>query len=140
MPKMTTKYSSALATARTAKVSTNGDQETLYHRLNEAGLWWDSKAGEWINFNTAPANEPTPKLMVRVWSPADRAQSDADEIIKGLRGKYKLISRQGPYPCRPPQQKEHRVYLEFLPGDDSKSTLDRIIQENDPHAVLLDEE
>lgn len=54
MPKMTAKYSSAVLAARYAKLSTLGDQETLYKRLNEAGLWWDSKQQEWINFAATP--------------------------------------------------------------------------------------
>jgi hypothetical protein len=140
MPKMTAKYSSALTAARAAKISTNGDQESLYHKLNEKGLWWDSKEKKWINFNDTPANEPTPKLMIRVWAEGKIVDKQADEVIKGLRGKFKLISRRGPFQCRPPEQLESRVYLEFLPGDDTKSTLDRIIRENDPTAILLDDD
>ncbi|GIK36602.1 MAG: hypothetical protein BroJett011_04350 [Chloroflexota bacterium] len=138
MPKMTAKYSSALVAARAATLSTNGDQEALYQRLNAAGLWWDSKAGEWMNFNTLPANDPTPKLMIRVWAVGDQVNERADDIIKGLRGKFKLIQRSGPYPCRPPQQKESRVYLEFLPDDGQRGTLDEIVRENDPAAILID--
>jgi hypothetical protein len=139
MPKMTKKFSRALLVARVAKVVISvDDQEALYKRLNEAGLWWDSKAEEWINFAAMPANEPTPKLMIRVWAAAERAQADADEVIKGLRGKYRLIGRNGPYPCRPPQQKEHRIYLEFLPDDGTVSTKDEIIRDNDPYAVEIE--
>lgn len=138
MPKMTAKYSSALATARRAGIPPTGDQETLYQRLNENGLWWDSKAGEWIDFSAAPANEPTSKLMIRVWAEGKIVDSRADEVIKGLRGKFKLISRRGPFQCRPPEQLESRVYLEFMPGDDTKRSLDEIIRENDPYAVEVE--
>lgn len=139
MAKMTKKYTRALLVAQVAKVSIGGGgQEALYRRLNEVGLWWDSKAEEWVNFATAPANEPTPKLMIRVWAEASRVQTDADEIVKGLRGKFRLIGRNGPFPCRPPQQKEHRVYLEFLPDDGSVSSKDEIIKENDPYAVEIE--
>lgn len=138
MPKMTAKYSSALAAARQEGIPPSNDQETLYQRLNAAGLWWDSKEGKWINFADTPANDPTPKLMIRVWAVGDQVDERANDIIKGLRGKFKLIQRNGPYPCRPPQQKESRVYLEFLPDDGQRSTLDDIIRENDPYAVQLD--
>ncbi len=138
MPKMTAKYSSALAAARTNGLVVTGDQEALYSRLNGAGLWWDSKEGKWINFADTPANEPTPKLMIRVWAEGKIVDSRADEIIKGLRGKFRLISRRGPFPCRPPEQLESRVYLEFMPGDATKRSLDEIIRENDPYAVEID--
>lgn len=138
MPKMTAKYSSALTVARRAGIPVSNDQEVLYKHLNENGLWWDSKAGDWIDFSAAPANEPTPKLMIRVWAEGKIVESRADEVIKGLRGNFKLISRKGPYPCRPPEQLESRVYLEFLPGDDTKSSRDEIIRENDPYAVEID--
>lgn len=138
MPKMTAKYSSALATARTAGLPVTGDQEALYQRLNAAGLWWDSKEQKWINFAAMPANEPTQKIMIRVWAEGKIVESQADEVIKSLRGKMKLLSRRGPFPCRPPEQLESRVYLEFLPGDDARSSRDEIIRENDPYAVEIE--
>jgi hypothetical protein len=138
MPKMTAKYSSALAAARAAQLSDGGDQETLYRRLNDAALWWDSKQGEWINFTQEPADEPTPITRVRVWASGDRVSDAVSEVIKGLRGKFKLITRSDPYPCRPPKQLESRVYLEFLPDEGSKSTIDEIIRENDPTAIEID--
>lgn len=132
---MTAKYSSARQTALKHDLSLNGDQETLYKRLNETGLWWDSKQGEWINFDDEPADEPTPKIMIRVWAEQKKVEGATNEVIKGLRGKLKLIARTVPYPCRPPKQKEYRIYLEFLPDDGSKGSLDDIIRENDPYAV-----
>ena len=81
-----------------------------------------------------------PKMtkMIRVWADASQVEAQADEVIKGLRGKFRLIGRNGPYPCRPPQQRESRVYLEFLPGDDSHRSRDEIIRENDPYAVEVE--
>lgn len=138
MPKLTVKYSLALACAATNGVLPSADQEALYRRLNEIGWWWDSKAQQWMNFGQMPAAAPTPKLMIRVWAASDQVERQADEVIKGLRGKFRLIAQAGPYPCRPPKQLESRVYLEFLPGDDSQGSVDEILRENDPYAVEVD--
>lgn len=138
MPKMTAKYSSARETAFSNEISVNGDQEQLYKRLNENGWWWDSKQSAWIRLMDEPANEPTPKLMVRVWANHTTVAQAASEIIKGLRGQFTLINRSDPYPCRPPRQLEHRIYLEFLPGDGSKGSISDIIRENDPTAIEIE--
>lgn len=140
MPKMTAKYTTARAAALKNDLGLNGDQETLYKRLNENGLWWDSKQGAWINFADEPADEPTPKIMVRVWAEQQKVSGAASEVIRGLRGKFKLIAKTDAYPCRPPKQLESRIYLEFLPDDGSKGSLDEIIKENDPFAVQIDED
>ncbi len=138
MPKMTAKYSGARQTALHENISLNGDQEALYKRLNESGIWWDSKAGQWVKFSSVPADEPTPKIMVRIWAAEGQIKEAVDNVVRGLRGKCKLINRSDPYPCRPPKQKEIRVYLEFLPGDDSKSSFDEIVRDNDPFAVEVE--
>lgn len=138
MSKMTAKYTSALTVARANGLPTSTEQETLYRRLNDNGLWWDSKAQKWIRFSDEPANEPTPKLMVRVWAASDRVNEAASDVVKGLRGRFKLINRSDPYLCRPPKQKESRVYLEFLPDDGSRATIEEILRENDPYAVEVE--
>jgi len=138
MPKMTAKYKTAMHTARKMGVEPSADQETLYRRLNDNGFWWDSKQKEWVEFASEPANAPTPLIMVRVWAEAGERVEKAVNIIKGaFSNGFVLIQESDPYPCRPPKQKESRVYLQFMPS--TGMTKDELIRENDPYAVEIGE-
>lgn len=137
--KMTAKYRSARQAGLEKGLSLEGNQDDLYKQLNEAGLWWDSKAGAWINFAEEPAEQPSPKLMIRVWAAQDKVDAAVSAVIKGMRGLYTLIDRSDPYPCRPPKQKESRVYLTFLPDPGKRSTIDEILRENAPLAIEVED-
>jgi len=137
MARMTVKFSSALITAEQNQVRAHDyDREQLYKRLNELGWWWDSKKKEWVQFADEPADEPTPLIMVRVWA-SDENIARAVEAVRGaLANGYVVIQESKVYPCRPPKQRESRVYLQFIPG--AGMTRAELIQENDPFAIELD--
>lgn len=116
MPKMTAKYSLALDVARREAVSFLGvTQEILYTHLQEMGYFWESGLKEWNYSDPAHADEPTVFLLVRVWANEEIIHEVADDTVKGLRKLYMLVERSEPYRCRPPKQREARIYLRFLP-------------------------
>lgn len=115
MPKMTAKYSSALAVARKLKLSTSGNQEMTYHRLMDAGYFWNGKTQEWECLANEPAEVASPLLRVRVWASLETVQEQAKSIggLMTTMG-YQLVEMSPAYVCRPPKQNEGRVYLTFL--------------------------
>lgn len=115
MPKMTAKYSTALSVARREKIPTTDNQEQLYSRLQEDGWYWNSDRKEWEHHDPTDADDPTPFVLVRVWADEEIAQEVADDVIKGMKRLYNLVERSEPYRCRPPKQREARVYLRFMP-------------------------
>lgn len=117
MPKMTKKYTEALRTGRQAGIRTGaGDQEWLYRILAEQGYQWNSDAGEWQHLPSLPEDEPSPLIRVRVWAEASIVGLMADGIEAALQqAGLRLVERSVPYPCRPPQQRESRIYLTFEP-------------------------
>lgn len=120
MPKMTAKYAGALAVARRefSEVSAWPDQEALYTRLQEAGHFWDSQAKRWEYFEPAEADDPTPLIMVRVWADGEIIQEAVDDLVnlvKRSKLPWDLIEKSNVYGCRPPKQREGRIYLKFLP-------------------------
>lgn len=124
MPKMTAKFSGALATARkiwglsAKEVQRFEDQEHLYQRIVKEGWMWDSDQKEWIELKNEPADEPTRLVMVRVWADLEVVQEAADEVERALkRKKFNLVEKSPVYPCRPPKQLEGRVYLKLMPPE-----------------------
>ena len=115
MPKMTAKYSGALAVARREKLSTSGTQEEIYDRLTRGGWWWNSDRKEWEYHEIKESDAPTPFVLVRVWADEEIVQEVADDTIKALKKIYNLIERSEAYRCRPPKQREARIYLRFMP-------------------------
>jgi hypothetical protein len=119
MPKMTAKYSGAIRCAHNHNLpaSTTKNQEELYQLLQSNGFFWDSQAKQWEEFDIEDADEPTLLIMVRVWADAEIVEEAADDIVRELKHKYRwqLVEKSTPYPCRPPKQRESRVYLKFLP-------------------------
>lgn len=115
MPKMTAKYAGALTVARQEKLPANGSQDDLYARLQEIGYFWDSARKEWEHHAPEAADPATPLVMIRVWSDAEIVEDVADDVIAGLKRRYDFIERSDPYLCRPPRQREARVYIKFLP-------------------------
>lgn len=118
MPRMTAKYTAALRTARQNNIVTSGSQEHLYDRLFSEGYFWNSKAKVWEYHPLEEADPPTPMVMIRVWADIERVQSDANRIIENMSDMdLDLIEKSKLYPCRPPKQKEGRVYLRFVRKD-----------------------
>lgn len=115
MPKMTAKYSRALAAARQANIEPSNDQEALYARLQAAGYFWESQAKRWEHYAPEEADEPTPLIMIRVWADSEVTEEVADAVIAGAPKAWRLVERSQPFGCRPPKQREARIYLKFLP-------------------------
>lgn len=124
MPKMTAKYSTALAVARREGVGANVNapnaQEALYSRLQEIGYFWNSDAKEWEHHATADANPPMEGISVRVWAATEHAAKAGQAVAFAMGRVYgwKLVEVSEPYQCRPPKQLESRVYLKFMPGEE----------------------
>ena len=137
LPRMTVKYKRARSTAvQNEIVPDNYDRDELYQRLNQAGWWWDSKAKEWVQFTDEPANEPTPLIMVRVWASQENIAQAVGAVNSAFANGYAIIQESDPYPCRPPKQRESRVYLQFVPTQGM--TKSELIRENDPYAIEVE--
>ena len=140
MPKMTAKYKTALQTAREQGIaldaSGEGVQEYLYRKLNDSGFWWDSKLKKWVQFAKEPANKPTPLVMIRVWADSEKLQEAVGMVKGAFANGFDLIQESSPYPCRPPQQLESRVYLHFKRN--SSMSQGELIREADPFAVEIE--
>ncbi|WP_086757976.1 hypothetical protein [Nostoc sp. 106C] len=107
--KRTQKYSKAL----NLLAFPHQTQDQLYSELNRLGWYWEPQRKEWVRDDT-PAKEATKLIRVRVWTASDKVEDAADLFVetaeeKGLR----LLEKSAPYPCRPPNQKDSRVYLTF---------------------------
>lgn len=118
MPRMTKKYTEAVNTARRVGIrATGGDQEWLYRMLAEQNYQWDSDAGAWNHLPSLPADAPSLLIRVRVWANGEIVGLMADGVVESmLAAGLRLVERSQSYPCRPPQQRESRVYLTFEPG------------------------
>lgn len=116
MPKLTTKYKSALELADRLGFGASTVQEGLYLQLNELGYFWDSKEQMWEK-TTEPASPPSTVVRVRVWAAGDQVEEEARRIAEVFveAHDYQLIEKSHQYPCRPPNQNDSRVYLTFLP-------------------------
>lgn len=112
---MTAKYAGAVDTARRRSLPVNGSQEELYTRLQKAGCFWNSDTKRWEEFDLEDADEPTKLIMVRVWADEEVIQEAADDVIRTNKKHWELVERSEPFRCRPPKQREARVYLKFLP-------------------------
>ena len=114
MPKMTAKYTAALKVLRSLGEPNIGeDSGRDYEALEERGFQWDAKKGQWINVKALPANPASTVLRVRVWAAHGTAHQAAMLVAQALheRAGWNLLEESAPYPCRPPQQNDERVYL-----------------------------
>ena len=117
MPRMTAKYSSAIALARQLELTLaqRADQEAVYRVLGQEGFAWNSRAERWEHVADT-ADEPTRLLRIRVWTDGEIVPEAADTIVHALGQQgYELLERSEPLPCRPPKQLEGRIYLTFHP-------------------------
>jgi len=114
MPKMTAKYTAALKVLRShGEPNIGQDSGRDYETLEEIGFQWDSKKGQWVNVKALPANPASKVLRVRVWAARGQAHDAAMVVARALHEQagWNLLEESAPYPCRPPQQNDERVYL-----------------------------
>lgn len=121
MPRMTAKYSRALDTYNNMPKELNDltHQETLYEYLESQGWYWDSGRKIWEYYEADEAEEPTPLIKIRVWADGEVIEEAVEDIMTALKKAklpWTLTERSRVYGCRPPKQKEGRVYLNYLPG------------------------
>ena len=118
-PRQTAKYTGAMRAILKLDVpdrkviELSWNQEKLYDYLQNAGYFWNSKAKQWEYHPPEKADPPTELVMVRVWADADQVDDAARRVAAALLP-WRLIEQSKPYPCRPPKQKESRIYLKFL--------------------------
>lgn len=107
--KQTQKYSSACRILSFP----HANQDELYSELNRLGWYWQPKQKKWERDDT-PAREATNLIRVRVMASNKKVAEVAQHFVEasGDMG-LKLIEQSEPYPCRPPNQNESRVYLSF---------------------------
>lgn len=88
-------------------------QDVLYTELNRLGWYWQAKKKEWER-NDAPAKEATKLIRVRVWAAREVVEDAAELFLENVESMgLRLIEKSSPYPCRPPNQLESRIYLTF---------------------------
>lgn len=127
MPKQTKKFVAAQVQLSRLGVSASGyDQEQDYRKLSELGYQWDSTKGKWVRLDSQPAKPASQVTRVRVWAASHDVQRAADDVLSAMQARgYQLVEVSTPYPCRPPQQNDSRVYITliksggFYPHDDA---------------------
>jgi hypothetical protein len=88
-------------------------QDELYAELNRLGWYWQASQKEWVRDDRIP-NEATKLVKVRVWADSKKVADAAALIIESVESNgLRLLQKSPPYSCRPPQQLEGRIYLEF---------------------------
>jgi hypothetical protein len=117
MPKLTAKYAAAWRFAGSPEPKP--DAEMLYAHMRGLNHWWNSEAKVWEYHDPAEANPPMEGIAIRVWADARHAEKAAVAVAHALRAVYgwRLVETSAPYPCRPPEQLESRVYLKFMPKE-----------------------
>jgi hypothetical protein len=116
MVRHTQKYVAALEIAALLNVVPPPSSEELYAVLTQARYYWDAKTQSWV-FVTEPSQPPTEFVRLRVWASEQVVQLEADKLILAIERTlgWQCIERSAVYPCRPPKEKEARVYLLFDP-------------------------
>ncbi len=108
--KRTAKYSKACARL----TFPHNTQEELYRELNRISYYWQPKSQDWVRDYT-PANAATNLVKIRVWASSDKVNQAVELLLEGLSDSgLKLVEQSEPYPCRPPQQNDSRIYLTFI--------------------------
>lgn len=88
-------------------------QDKLYSELNRLGWYWDSKQQRWIR-DERVAEAETKLIRIRVWTGVTQVENVADNVVEAMQERgLRLLEKSPPYPCRPPQQNDSRVYLTF---------------------------
>lgn len=137
MARKTQKYNAARTIA--TELNFRGDwddQNALYQFLNEHHHVWDSKTGEWENYQAIPSYPPTDLLMIRVWTGTREESIAIARFLRHLLEQHTeldFIEQSEPYVCRPPKQNDYRVYLKFKkkPGQQLTELLDAVLGSSD---------
>lgn len=114
MVRHTQKYVAALEIAALLNVVSPPSSKELYVILTQARYYWDAKTQRWV-FVAQPSQPPTEFIRLRVWASEEVIQLEADKLILTLEKalSWQCIERSAVYPCRPPEEKEARIYLLF---------------------------
>lgn len=110
--RQTVKYKAAVKVAKEKGLMDWATQAGLYELLQSNGHMWDSKAGEWLHLPSMKADEPSKLIKMRVWADIKNLDYEVNYVVDRLGG-YELVKRSKVCPCKPPKQKEGRVYLTF---------------------------
>ena len=90
----------------------HSSQDELYTELNRLGWYWSSKKSQWERDDRQAIDNNLVKI--RVWAKKEIVEELAQHFIEsGVDRGLKFIEKSAPYPCRPPNQLESRVYLTF---------------------------
>lgn len=118
MAKRTKKYVAAEQAAKRIGLQVSaGHADALYTQLNAQGYQWNSEAGTWDDWGALEADQPSGMIRIRCWAAGESVGLIADGVVEAmLAAGLQLVERSQPYPCRPPQQLESRVYLSFVAG------------------------
>ncbi len=107
--KQTQKYSSACQIL----IYPHINQDELYAELNRLGWFWNSKIKKWER-DDRPALEESKLIKIRILASAQKVVQAAELFIESAEDMgLKLLEKSEPYPCRPPNQNDARIYLSF---------------------------
>ena len=86
--------------------------EDIYQNLEQNNYFWDSENGKWIQGEEP--DPPTNLIKIRLWADGEKVKQDCDKLLHALENNgFVLEERSEPYVCRPPKQRESRIYLTF---------------------------
>lgn len=111
MARRTKKYIAAQAAARHYGLSSRGENQQLYDRLQGNNLWWNGQTWQ----KGLPPKPATKIIRIRVMAAADVVSGHADKLSELLQEEgYQLLDMSAPCSCRPPRQQDSRVYIQCL--------------------------
>lgn len=88
-------------------------QDELYTELNRLGWYWNASKKQWERDET-PALEASKLIKIRVLAPTNKVAEVAQHITEAFGDiGLSLVEQSAPYPCRPLNQNESRIYLSF---------------------------
>ena len=117
MPRQTGKYRTAFRLSGELNFKGNSDShDELYNFLNKNNYFWNSKAKKWEKVEYI-ASPPSEVISIRITYNLDELLSASKSVISALESKgYKLLESSKVYPNRPPNTKDGRIYLKFMPN------------------------
>jgi len=111
--RVTEKYRKALRLGVPLKITTK-EREQLYLQLNQKSYFWNSEKKKWEKISTE-AKPPTELIKIRIWADARITETVSSELIEALAQKgLRITNKSKNYLCRPPENLESRIYLEFI--------------------------
>jgi hypothetical protein len=111
--RMTAKYKSALILARRIGLP-ELDNEPLYQALADRDYFYNSQDEQWTVAPKEDADPPSKVIHLRVWADGEVVDDMATDIANMMEaGGFDLQEKSKLYPCRPPKNRDARVYLTF---------------------------